>query len=371
MQNEVTKTKEKLENFLSESNQIIKINEKIDKGIKLLEKGEKNIIKILSYISKINKINKNMKNLNQGLMKNLKITFQNEQNNIKYEEYYFNGIPIPKDIEFKDITSNGLKLFWNLDDINLISIDNKQIKYKVEIRKENANDNFNKVYEDSNNNCLIENLEKNTNYELRLCCIFQDLNGFYTKIHKIKTINDIDSIILKESGRKDEFFKKIYEWSGYTDMKLIYRGTRDGSACNIFHNKCDNQGPTICLYKNDKGNIFGGFTSISWTEKGGFHSDSNSFLFTLTNIYNLPPTKFPISNNNYSVYHYNNRGPSFGSGCEIYIYEDFLKTDSYSSFPCAYSDVLNKGKSIFTGDSNNNNNYFKIKEIEVFKLSKK
>ena len=45
----------------------------------------------------------------------------------------------------------------------------------------------------------------------------------------------------------------------------LYRATRDGSDSNIFHNKCDNQGPTICLCKNDKGSIFGGYISSSWT----------------------------------------------------------------------------------------------------------
>ena len=369
LQNEVTKVKEQLEKFLAESNKIIRINEKINKGIKILEKEEKNNIKILSYVSKINKINKESEKLSKELIKNLKISFQKEQNNIKYEEYYFNGIPIPKDIQFKDISSNSFKVFWKIDELNLININNKQIKYKVLIKKENINEKFIEVYEGSNNNCLIENLSGNTNYELKICCIYQDLSGFWADIQKIKT-NDNDSIILNESDRKNEFLKKIYEWSGYSNMKLLYRGTRDGSKSDIFHNKCDNQGPTICLYKNNKGNIFGGFTSISWTNSGGFHSDSNSFLFSLTNIYGISPTKFPIKDAAYSVYHNSSRGPSFGSGSEIYIYEDFLNQQSYSSFPCAYNDSLNKGKSIFTGDMNNNNSKFKIKEIEVFKLFK-
>jgi len=60
LQNEVTKVKEKLENFLSESNNAIKKIEKINKGIKLIEKDEekdeeKNILKILTYVSNINK----------------------------------------------------------------------------------------------------------------------------------------------------------------------------------------------------------------------------------------------------------------------------------------------------------------------------
>ena len=55
LQTEVTKVKEQLENYLSKSNKLIKINEKINKGIKSLEKEEKNILKTLSYISKISK----------------------------------------------------------------------------------------------------------------------------------------------------------------------------------------------------------------------------------------------------------------------------------------------------------------------------
>ena len=55
LQNEVTKIKEQLEKYLSISNNLIRNNEKINKGIKLLEKEEKNMIKNLSYVSKINK----------------------------------------------------------------------------------------------------------------------------------------------------------------------------------------------------------------------------------------------------------------------------------------------------------------------------
>ena len=217
-------------------------------------------------------------------------------------------------------------------------------------------------------NCLeLQNLD---NYVV-VIAYSSKVIGSWTQIKKVKTEDfTFVSIILKETQRENEFLEKLYEWSGYKKMELLYRGTRDGSTSNIFHNKCDNQGPNICLYKNDKGNIFGGYTSIPWTNNGNFHSDPDSFLFTLTNIHETQPTKFPISDSNYSVYHNSKRGPSFGCGCEIYIYEDFLKTDSYSSFPYSYKDILIKGKSVFTEDLNNNTDHFKIQEIEVFKLSK-
>ena len=69
------------------------------------------MLKILTYISRIIKNDKEIKKLNDTLMRNIKISFEEEQENkVKYEEYFFNGIPSPKDIEFKDIDSNSLKV---------------------------------------------------------------------------------------------------------------------------------------------------------------------------------------------------------------------------------------------------------------------
>ena len=58
LQNEVTKTKEKLELFLTDTNNEVLQSERINKGIKKIE-NEKNTIKVLSYISKINQTKKN------------------------------------------------------------------------------------------------------------------------------------------------------------------------------------------------------------------------------------------------------------------------------------------------------------------------
>ena len=105
MKIEVTKVKEKLEKLLSLSNEILKNIKIINKGIKLLEKEDKNIIKILSYVSKMNKNQKEMKKLFEQIMKSIRISFNEKECNIKYEEYIFNGIPSPKDIEIKEMLS--------------------------------------------------------------------------------------------------------------------------------------------------------------------------------------------------------------------------------------------------------------------------
>ena len=47
-----------------------------------------------------------------------------------------------------------------------------------------------------------------------------------------------------------------------------------------------------------------------------------------------------------------------------------LNAVGWSNFPYTYQDILGKGRCIFTGKDNINDNAFKIKEIEIFKLVK-
>ena len=372
LKTEVTKIKEQLEVNLSEVNNLIKTNEKLVKGIKSFEKEEKILIKTLSYVSKINKNQKQMKKLFHQLMKNLKISFIEDESTIKYEDYYFNGIPIPKDIEFQEIGAKSFKILWNIDEtnINILNIDKKEIKYKIEMKKENSNEDFNQIYEGNENNYVVNNkLEKNTNYEIKLCSVYKGINSHWTEIHKIKTKDfDIDSNILSEQEKGNEYLQKLYEWTGYKKMELLYRGTRDGDGSNIFHDKCNNQGPTIFLCKNEKGNIFGGYSSISWTSDGNYHSSYNNFLCTLTNIHGTAPTKFPITQNyEYAIYDYSSYGPTFGGNHDIKINNNYLNNNSsYCNLGYSYTDSLGHGNSIFSGDVNSKN--FKLKEMEVFKL---
>ena len=83
LQTEVTKVKEILENYLSKSNSIIKLNEKINKDLNNLEKEEKNMLKILSYVSKMSKYQKDSKMLLSELISNLKISFYRRRNKNK------------------------------------------------------------------------------------------------------------------------------------------------------------------------------------------------------------------------------------------------------------------------------------------------
>ena len=128
LKTEVTKIKEKFEISISEINSLLKSCDKIVKGIKSLEKEEKNMIKTLAYLSKINTNEKEIAKIFQQLMKNMKISFIENESQIKYEEYYFNGIPIPNNIEFNNIGTNSFQINWKIDNINLLNINKNEIK---------------------------------------------------------------------------------------------------------------------------------------------------------------------------------------------------------------------------------------------------
>ena len=366
LQNEVTKTKEQLEYYLSQANNEVKIYEKLSKGIKKIQNEEKKMIKNLSYISKINKTKKNMNKLIQQLIKSIKFIYEEEKNIMKYEEYYINGIYKPTNIEIKDVTFSSMDISWQIDNINFLNLDKNKINYRIEIKREN--ENFKKVYEGNDTKYSINNLNPCTEYEIRICSIYNKTNGEWIDTKKIQT--KIDSVILRESNKEGELLSKINEWIENKKLELIYRGTRDGMLCNNFHEKCDNKGQTITLVKNEKNNIFGGFASVPFKtdENGQSQSAPESFIFTLTNIHNTEPIKFSSKKDNKEIYHKKDYGPCFGCDGDLGFHSNFLDKGGWSFFPQNYSDNLGKGKSIFTGNLNENEKEFKIKEIEVFKV---
>ena len=63
-------------------------------------------------------------------------------------------------------------------------------------------------------------------------------------------------------------------------------------------------------------------------------------------------------------------GPCFGCGTDLGTSGDVSKIFGWTWIGAAFKDVLNMGASIFTGDSDKNNIYIRIQEIEVFQIFK-
>jgi len=370
-QNETTKIKEQLEIYYSDSNNIIRNISKINKGIKALQNEEKNIVKNLNYISKINKTKKEIKNLLTQQMKNLDCVFQEDKTTIKYEEYYFNGIPEIKTIEFKDISSNSFNVAWKLNDINIRGIDKNQIQYKIEIRTKNKK--FNKIYEGKDNNYLVNDLKKNKNYELRICSFYNDFMELWSDIKNCQTLDnkfiELNSNIIKNNESIDFVYKYLGKKNNTHKIlsKLIYRASSDGDTANVYHQKCDGIPNTLCIIETKNNLIFGGFCSIKIIcEDGGRNrEDKNAFVFSinLKKIY-LPKPDQPSIHCNPSY------GPIFGNNNSGYLFlvdsgGNFFKKGGFSCNKnyCPY-DGFEKDYEINGGNRN-----FDIKEIEVFQLT--
>ncbi len=66
-----------------------------------------------------------------------------------------------------------------------------------------------------------------------------------------------------------QYDNKLREWCGDYQWKMIYRASEHGYTASSFHEYCDNvKGPTLIVIKSDKGWIFGGYTTQSWSGNG-------------------------------------------------------------------------------------------------------
>ena len=175
---------------------------------------------------------------------------------------------------------------------------------------------------------------------------------------------------LKEETVGYRYKKQMLEWSRSSEakdknIKLLYKATRDGWKCLDFRTRCDNQGETWTVIEDVNSNVFGGYTSFSWGSDQGWLYDSSAYIFTIKNPYSIPPTKYTLSDDEYSrtrsIYD-REFHPTFGSGPDIHIGDDSNHNrDSYTYFPSSYDDTTGKESKTFTGDT-----YFKSNEIEVW-----
>lgn len=92
-----------------------------------------------------------------------------------------------------------------------------------------------------------------------------------------------------------------------TRLELLYRGSISGWEPENFHKKCDNKGRTVTIFKNWKGFLAAGYTSLSWTSEGGDKKDDSAFVCALTDKMQL----FRPGNPSKVVYHSSSWGPNW------------------------------------------------------------
>ena len=95
---------------------------------------------------------------------------------------------------------------------------------------------------------------------------------------------------------KDNDMDQLESWigGGPKTFTLLYSATKDGCVANTFHQKCDNQGPTVTVLYNPQGSVYGGYTGQSWNvNTGGYINDATASCSSLNILETSNAVNFP------------------------------------------------------------------------------
>ena len=338
------------------------------------ETEEANKLGLLNIVSKKEREVHEMEKLMRTLIIGVKIGWDSKKRKLSFTQDLVNEIAAPTDFRVSTASGKSVDASWSFDETGLSEEDKKGLTYCVEMKRasESKKRRWEEAYTGKDKKCVMKGFDASTDYNFRVRCTIGKLEGNWSEIakHRIKKVL-IDSTILSKEANKEVFEEKLSEWCGTTNFELLYRGTRDGFGAGDFHRECDDKGKTLVLIKNTSRHVFGGFASVPWmsSSSGAWKPAPGSFLFTLTNMHGIQPTKFPLKNENdkNAIYHRSDRGPSFGGGHDIFVSSGCdTETGSYGNFPYTYNDTTGKGKGVFSSYTNTQN--FQVQEIEVFKV---
>lgn len=171
----------------------------------------------------------------------------------------------------------------------------------------------------------------------------------------------------------DKFMDQLEQWIGTGPKKfdLLYAITRDGCSATAFHQKCDNQGPTVTVLYNKQGSVYGGYTAVSWSTHNKWNQDNSAFLFRLQHNHKGIGNKFPSNCGPYDVFHHVTYGPLFGSGRQHDLLT-FMNTINCSGTDYPLNGQLYLGNSYDSqGISNDdvNNGTMNVTELEVYRVT--
>lgn len=234
--------------------------------------------------------------------------------------------------------------------------------------------NYNKVFDKNNALKVSISNTKNTLSSLHseTSSIETRRNVFQSKLlsrekaisKKKEELSELKSIMINYLEKIDKLYpgskpysksitptelNNLERWSNTLIASLCYRYSEDGPDPAIFHNKCDSMKGTLTVIKTKEGQVFGGYTSVSWdgdTQK----RDDCAFLFSVNQ-----KKKFPVKDARIAINAKKILLPTFGMD-DIYISAEVSSLrNRMASYEDTKSYEINNGKMIFD-----------VEEIEVF-----
>jgi len=134
---------------------------------------------------------------------------------------------------------------------------------------------------------------------------WKPINGIDLRLSEVRFLNQELELVRQKMG------------------EVLYEAAQDGDTASLFHSLCDSQGSNVVIILTNTGNVFGGYSSVSWTSSSGsYAASSTAFLFRLR-----PSIKrFNIKSTANSIYRNSKSGPTFG-GHDIFLINQALKSN--------------------------------------------
>jgi hypothetical protein len=142
---------------------------------------------------------------------------------------------------------------------------------------------------------------------------------------------------------------------------LLYKASNNGWNVNIFHQLCDNKGPTITIAKLQNGGIIGAYSPISWGLNSGYIYNMETFLFDNNTKYTTAQSAWGPGQ--YAIYQGSNYGPTFGGGFDFSVNQSTLTNNAFT-----YSNN-GKGPLGVSGPPSYSYNNYQLIDLEVYSIT--
>lgn len=175
--------------------------------------------------------------------------------------------------------------------------------------------------------------------------------------------NIITSDIIKSIEEIELILKSVHNYNKFDDIptiQAIFQSSLNGDSAQTFHKFCDGEPNVIVVIESNKGNRFGGFTTIGFNSDNEVKKDYHAFLFSfdLMKIYKSKSGKK-------NIYCKENFGPCFGDkdNKDLMISDKCSINDSFVGKCNGCFINMNQDYEINKGNSN-----FIVNKLEIFKL---
>ena len=230
-----------------------------------------------------------------AFLKDLKYEIEEKNENlvIKFNIFMPNGKNKLIEIELKKcMRDTNFIINYLLEKIKSleVNIKNSEEDYKIEkIKNESEIRGLKEII--SKNQSEIKNLkENNLNIKNENKKLWEEIDRL-KKYHAItnqkenKIIN-FDSKIIQSKDSISfilDYIKQNDKTFNFNNIKLLFRGSRDGERTKTCHELCDNKQNVLIIMKSETGYIFGGYSKVGFKVNNNFDYkiDNNCFLFSL------------------------------------------------------------------------------------------